>query len=219
MSETKILHIFSGVAGVFFPAGKLEDGGTCEFASCECLEKCAAFSNATNKNKIGYQPKYEALEFITKQPIFVVCNKILEEMSRLESRILYWFAAGDCMRRHTQRIASIMRHLSLEGVIQCGFTRNRTLWGIASEISGLHLALTIEDEEAAKKLSNEGIVVIPDYESEKILFYFNTRHYGSCGVKGYNDLSELSIGDSCKDCYKNRLGCFARTEKDSKKDV
>jgi len=32
------------VAGIFFPIGRLENGGTCQYASERCLEECYALN-------------------------------------------------------------------------------------------------------------------------------------------------------------------------------
>ncbi|GAH69198.1 unnamed protein product, partial [marine sediment metagenome] len=38
----KILRPTYGAAGIFFPIGRPEKGGTCQYASGKCLQKCCA---------------------------------------------------------------------------------------------------------------------------------------------------------------------------------
>ena len=37
---SRMLIRYGGVAALSLPPGKLEDGGSCEFASAECLREC-----------------------------------------------------------------------------------------------------------------------------------------------------------------------------------
>jgi len=208
IKNMKLLVPLHGVAAIFFPVGEIDKGGTCEFATKECLEMCAAFKNATDENIIGYEHKLKVFEFITKVSLFLVCNQIVEDLSQMNPKLLYWFASGDCMEKYVNRISAIMEHLSLEGIIQCGFTRNKKLWKRTQEIQNVNIALTMEKlEDISKTGIISGLISIPDYKTGKINLYTNSILRGSCG--GYNTkLDEVVHKDNCKECYKMKKGCF-----------
>lgn len=204
-----ILFSFSGVACVSFPVGK-PPYGTCEFASKRCLAECAAFKNATPETIVGYEPKQSAFEFIYKKPLFIVCAKIIEELKEMDTEILYWFGSGDCMRAVGPRISDIMKYLSHEHIIQCGFTRNKELWKRASNIENVHLCLTIENREEAEKIRGEGLVGVPDFDSEcGVELLYKTWHGGACGTSYYTTHDGIQYEANCKLCYKGQRGCFS----------
>jgi len=204
----KILVPLHGVAAIFFPVGEIDKGGTCEFATKKCLKMCVALKNATDENIVGYETKLKVFEFITKMPLFLICNQIIEDLSQISSKLLYWFASGDCMGKHVKNISAIMEHLSLEGVIQCGFTRNKKLWKRTQKIQNVNIALTIEKlEDVSKTGFTSGLISIPDYKTGKINLYMNNIFRGSCG--GYNTkLVEIVYKNDCKECYEMKKGCF-----------
>jgi len=209
----KILFPFSGVACVSFPVGE-PPLGTCEFATKQCLSECGALKNAKKSatsdepgHIIGYQPKLRAFKFITERPLFLVCHKIYSEMKRMKTRILYWFASGDCIYDHRERILSIIKHLDMEGIIQCGFTRSEWLWEKLHKYD-IRIALTVEDRHRATELSEEGLVAFPDFEKGRVDLYWRTGQCGSCGFSDYTDFDKLSYEANCQLCYNNRRGCF-----------
>jgi len=204
----KILHPFSGVAGVFFPRGKLDIEGTCEFASERCLRECGALKNIVNEPIIGHEAKMIVYNFIISNSVFVVCHQIEKEMKELKIKILYWFACGDCPKKYTLKIFSIMKHLALEGIVQHGFTRNKSLWKHALNIKQVRLVLTIERLRYSPKI-NRGIIAVPNYQTGEINLYQNKTHWGFCVGEGFRrrKLNKKS-GSNCNDCFEKKEGCF-----------
>jgi len=204
----KILYPFSGVAAIFFPRGKLDMDGTCEFASKKCLQECGALKNIVNEPIIGHEAKMLVYNFVISNSVFVVCHQIEKEMKGIEAKILYWFASGDCPKKYTLKIFSIMKHLALEGIIQLGFTRNKPLWEFAQSIKQARLVLTVERLKYSPKI-NEGILAVPDYQSGEINLYQNKTHWGSCGGEGFKRRKLNKISNSnCNDCFNKKEGCF-----------
>jgi hypothetical protein len=205
--KMKLLIPLNGVPAIFFPVGEIDKGGTCEFATKKCLEMCSAFRNATDENIIGYEPKLKIFKFIIKMPLFLVCHQIMEDLNQMNSKLLYWFASGDCMKKHIDRISTIMKHLSLEEIIQCGFTRNKTLWKRTQQIQNINIALTMEFKDVSKIGFTSGLISVPDYKTGKIKLYMNNVFQGSCG--GYRtELKEAIQENDCNKCYEMKKGCF-----------
>ncbi len=213
MTETKLLYPFSGVKAIFFPVGK-PPRGTCEFSTDKCLTNCAAFKNADLKNIIGYRAKKHTLDYFKKESVFKICDKIIEELSDMDERILYWFASGDCPKSLQGKIINIIHHLIVEGIIQLGFTRNECLWEKTQSVSisylGVHLAFTVEStKEAREKQIFRGLVAVPNYKTSKISLYKANLYSGSCG-ESRKRYDELRHEDNCMECYQKEIGCFAR---------
>lgn len=212
---TKLVYPFSGVAGIYFPVGKLDKGGTCEFASEKCLKVCATFKNATATNKIDYEDKYGAFVDITQRDVHSIIWKIAKEVKELNSDILYWFASGDCPSEFTSRIAYIIEGLSFIIPAQIGFTRNQKLW---EETNGLRLdnvriALTLEEPYRSKlqRMSSLGTIAVPNYITGNIKLYRCTQSHTSCGagivyVKKLGETIKKKAG--CSNCLKEKIGCF-----------
>lgn len=201
----QILFPFCGVACVSFPVGK-PPWGTCEFANKRCLKECGAFKNATPETTVGYKPKRKAFEFITEKPLFTICAKMLEELKGMKSKILYWFGSGDCMRVYGKRISDIMEHLSLEGIVQCGFTRNKKLWERTQKIGNVRLALTVEIKKVSE-IKSSGLIAVPNFASGEVALFWNGVSYGYCGSTRYT-LNEIKYEANCQLCYGNKRGCF-----------
>lgn len=204
----KLLYPFSGVLGVFFPVGRIRNGGTCEFANDVCLEECVAFKNATDENRIGYEVKEAAYRFIIQQPLHIVCQKIVEEIKEAGGTILYWFAAGDCVREYTKRIVEVIKYLSTVEVIQCGFTRNLKLWEQVIGLKNVHLVLTVRSKEEAEAIKHEGMVAVPDYKKTIIELYKMGYAYGSCGGGWYELSGRKRMAADCTLCCERKEGCF-----------
>lgn len=223
--ENKLLYSFSGVAGIFFPVGKLKNGGTCEFSTEICLDECAAFKNATKDNIIPYEIKLRIYNEISKNPIGEIISQILTELDDLKTNILYWFASGDCPKKLTKKLAMLIIKLSKEHVIiQQGFTRNKELWRRVRKEEDVRLCLTVENGKIKNEDKAEGaLFAIPDYSTGgvKILGYnyyiSNPRFEYQCpGLyqkpyknpihTGYES-KKLKLGNSCKICYEKKIGC------------
>ena len=210
-----IIFPFSGVGAVFFPVGKLEDGGTCEFASKQCLVNCAAKKNTKRSAKLGefghilgYEKKKDAWDFIVENLSLLIANKILIEMSDIRTEILYWFASGDCPEKHVDKIIRVMKHISLEGIYQCGFTRNRELWLEAKQINRARLALTVEKKNDIS--TEKGFFAIPNYSTGRVeLMYGRYVSGGTCGGSRYN-IKKVDYKADCQLCFDNERGCFTK---------
>ena len=203
------------VSAIFFPPGSVIDGGTCQFATKECLYNCYAEKSALVK---------EIYKFITEEEIFKVCSKIRDDFSRLGGEVLHWFSAGDCESKHQERLLKIMRYLSKEDVVQCGFTRNKSLYSKANKIRNMNMIFTVETFDEIKKQKIIGKVAVPNYETGYINIYLTKpseikegfRSLGTCGGTWYEykvkGKTELITEADCNYCFKNRLGCFYNTE-------
>lgn len=210
---TKLVYPFSGVAGIFFPVGKLDEGGTCEFASKKCLEVCGAFKNATATNKIEYEAKYNAFVDITQRKTHDIIWKIVKEVKELNSDILYWFASGDCPSEFTSRIAYIIEGLSYIIPVQIGFTRNQELWEKTNRLDNVRIALTLEKPYKSKlqRMSSLGTIAIPNYNTGNIKLYRCTQSHTSCGagIVYVKKLGEtIKKKADCSNCFKEKIGCF-----------
>jgi len=225
-----LIHHFSGVGAIFFPVGKLDEGGTCEFATDTCLCQCAAFKNATENNKIPYEKKEAAYKFITTKKYNDVVVEILKELHAINSRILYWNASGDCPDANTKRVSHLVEILSECGIVQMGFTRNFDLWNNVRELSNVHMVLTVESfndvPDDWKDIGEENIFAYPDYKTgETVLFlydweYREPRYEYRCGTlstggqptrcKGHGSyvFKEIETHSRCDICYEKKLGCF-----------
>ncbi len=196
----KILYN-SGVGrlpSIFFPSGKIKDGGSCSFATPICLKFCES-SKANQKEK-------DIFKYITTADSLEVFHKILNELG--EDKLLYWFASGDCPPKHKQRIASLIKALAERDIIQLGFTRNKKLWETLVDVSNCYIILTIEDKKEAEKISNDRIVAVPDYKEGKVNLYKNGFHYGGCGADWY-EFEDIICENDCRECYEVSRGCFS----------
>lgn len=222
----KLLHKFSGVMAIFFPVGKTTKGGTCEFATEQCLKECAAFKFATKDNKIPYKNKLDLYKAITTGDTGLVVDEIVKEMKERDVNILYWFASGDCQKKYTQRIFNIMRHISLEGIVQQGFTRNIVLWRNALEIENMNMVLTVE---SGGKISDDmkrsrGLFAEPDFKTGKVKifqYYWEvteprweyycggsfTRPTRNKATTGWS-VNDIEKGPNCQLCYDKKKGCY-----------
>lgn len=204
--EIKLLYHFSGIAGIFFPIGKLEDDGTCEFHTTKCLLVCAAINcDSAEKEIIGHELKKVTHDFIVEEDIFKVLHKITEELKDMKSNILYWFASGDCERKHIGKIIKIIKYLAEEGIVQCGFTRNKELWEKIGHYA--NIALTLESFVEVRKTQSAGLFAIPDYKTTKVKIYRGTFHSGTCGMSFFT-YKNIKRKANCVECYKQSQGCF-----------
>ncbi len=205
----KLLYPFSGIAGLFFPVGKPEDDGTCEFYSEKCLLACAAIhcidENAENKI-IGHELKKAAYDFIVKENLFKVLYKITEELKVMKCNILYWFACGDCKKEHQERLMNIIEYLHKYGIVQCGFTRNKNFWEEVQKYTQ-YIALTLESYTEVQKTQRTGLFAIPDYKTNKVKIYRGEFHSGTCGMSVYS-FKNIVRKANCLECYKLKQGCF-----------
>jgi len=217
---TKLIYPFSGVAGIYFPVGKLTEGGTCEFASEKCLEVCAAFKNATDTNKIAYDTKCKIFTDITRCEAKNVIYKIAKEIKEMQMEVLYWFPSGDCPNEFTERITNIIEGLSFIIPEQIGFTRNQELWEKTNrlQLDNVRLALTLEKPYKSKLqgMLSLGTIAVPNYNTGNIRLYRCNQSYTGCGagivyVKTLDKIDEKKA--DCSNCYKEKIGCFRELDR------
>jgi len=228
--RTSIIHPFSGVGAVFFPVGPLSKGGTCEFATDTCLRECAALKYATEENKIPYKDKKTAYRFITINNANLVTVQILKELHRMNTKILYWFASGDCPGKNTGRVANTIKNLHDCGIIQQGFTRNVELWLRVREERNVHMVLTVEnwkdilDEWKTVGLGNvfaypdyqtgEVVIIQYDWECREPKYRYRCGSISTGGAPTWRESTcayvakEIKREANCQRCYDESVGCF-----------
>lgn len=220
MKEIEIVYPFANVMGLFFQEGRLEDGGTCEFATKICLEKCCANAPGAGK-RIGFEKKQEIFNYFLNNSPEKIASRILTELKNAKCKIFTWFASGDCPFFLTSKFFAIVEKLDKEGIIQTGFTRNRRLWErCQSSLSeNNRTLLTIENIKDASMI---GLYSIPDYEIGAIdivkVNFKKVYKTGGCGG-GYYEDHVVEVGKDrshlkldCNACYENKTGCFWKTK-------
>jgi len=227
MKNVKLLHPFANVMGIFFPVGKLKNGGTCEFATERCLKECCAI-HPGKAGEIKLEIKKEIYKFFCKVDENSIVFKILGELATNECKILTWFVSGDCPSELTNKFYNIVRKLDEIGIIQTGFTRNKELWKslhINIYNTNYKVLLTIENTEEIDNLYprigsdySYWLFSMPNYEKGCIdIYYIETKHVhisSGCGGGYYEDhvvkkekvKSHLEL--DCKNCFEKKLGCF-----------
>uniref|UniRef100_A0A6M3L435 Uncharacterized protein n=1 Tax=viral metagenome TaxID=1070528 RepID=A0A6M3L435_9ZZZZ len=222
-NEIRITYPFANVMGLFFPVGKLEDGGTCEFATPKCLKKCCAHTPGAG-TIIGHEKKQEAYNFFLRNSIATIVKQIRAELKETNCNIFTWFASGDCPAYLTMKFLNVIIKLDRAGVIQTGFTRNIELWKECKKLSDNNKTLlTVENIKDIPKYSEQsGMYSVPNYEIGAIDIYFVTftKVRKTCGCGG--GYYEHHIKDServlphlkldCKACYEKKVGCFTKCE-------
>ena len=208
------------VAGIFFPIGRLETGGTCQYASDRCLEECYGLNKHYDVTvDISEDDKQQIYKFIIEKSLLTICTAIITEMEGMQAKILSWFCTGDCPDKDIDKIWEIIRLLEQEGIIQNGFTRNIDFYHAVHNLAP-HIVLTVESkdiDDTPESIDPEnGLWAIPDYGKGEVKLYQGTlaykKEYGSCGwhttkiIKA--DLKEIEIATNCYGCYKQKIGCF-----------
>jgi hypothetical protein len=145
-----------------------------------------------------------------------LADTIKSELQTTGCDILTWFATGDCPEAMTGKITVIMALIEEAGFIQCGFTRNRKLWKWSQNLPNTRLGLTVESKVKAIKLSEEGLISLPDYDSWTItLFQRGKAKYNcgggfgaTCGEAFVIPMAEEVYPEDCGQCYTAKRGCF-----------
>jgi len=235
MKKTNLLYSFSGVAAIFFPVGRLKNGGTCEFLSKRCENECAAFKNGTMNNSIPYKTKLRIYNEIFKNPMDEIIKRIISEMTEMDTKILYWFASGDCPRKLTQKLSELIIRLSKEYVMtQQGFTRNKKLWQSFKGSDNIRFCLTIENEDKISNIDEEDkegtLFAVPNYETGnvKIIGFpwviskpqfeyhcgslFNPAYRNKTHTYYERTVLEVSKCYDCQKCYNEKKGCHSKLD-------
>lgn len=193
---------------IWFPAGK---SNTCDFATKTCLDCCPQEDNI----KLRYTYKY----FLERKPE-IISKRIQKELLEQGCVVLYWFESGDCPRKMTNHIYKIQSILANEGIVQLGFTRNQDLWRLANTLKNMRMVLTVENKVLAKKLSEDGLVGVPNYKTQYVSIYRDVFEIIACSQSWTLPtcgawLSEANeIYESwCCECLRNKRGCFVNFRK------
>lgn len=202
---SKLTNPDGKTSAIYFPPGLPERKGSCAFASMRCLVNCLTY--LTHNSVTDYTFKKFQESSVQK-----IVSTIIKELEYKDPKLLEWFCWGDCPPDMTEKILVIMGMLSKEGVIQCGFTRNKKLWDVALNIKNVRFAYTTEDVEEIDDLAKDGLVAYPHYDTgETLLFYKTTkeRHHVSCGGSFVvEQATKISYEAECSECYKKKRGCF-----------
>lgn len=211
----KLLYPYANVMGLFLPVGRLEKGGTCEFATRTCQEECCACQLDMGMG-VETKLKQEIYERISNISPEAIAEDILTELKEADCEILTWFASGDCPSILTKRFFWLAEVLDERGIIQTGITRNKALWQKCKQLSSrAKVLLTVE---AVDDSLEYGIYSLPDYKGGAISIVEvglgQVRISAGCGGEYYeNHIKILGIDKShlkldCKACYQNKTGCF-----------
>ncbi len=214
----KILRPFGGTGAVCFPIGLPKDGGTCEFATEQCLKYCCAKGDFEYDEEIhiSHEEKEVIHEtFMATMPIDWILDEIVKELDGLQTTLLYWFGAGDCMTKDLKRICELIDKMP-GGIVQMGFTRNVDLWKRYKRI----FALTLDNEEDIGK--REGLFALPDYKHTTTNLRLKTHQRS--GYRGFSCsavwVTEKGVDKkikhyaNCRTCYRLNFGCFDEDRND-----
>lgn len=209
VGDKKIIFMDSDIPSVYFPIGRPEDGGTCYFATEECLLHCPS------GQVINEHEKY-ALEFFQGNNSNIITNKILQDFGELSEKIynakmIQWFAWGDCPPYMTEKIKDVILGLFKSSIPQYGFTRNKELWRVIPKEDRLNIGLTIDKLEKAKRvsISSGKLTVCPDFEEGYAQMIFNGKIQARCN--GWWCVTEEETRNSdCTTCCQIGTGCYAR---------
>jgi len=213
----RLLYNFANVMGIMFPSGKLENGGTCEFASRTCLKECCATACVSNKQIVGHTNKKKTYDAFLLNSVEIITQKISNELRENNCTVLTWFGCGDCPSFLTEKYFNIVKQIDELGFAQTGFTRNRKLWQLCKTLSATtKVILSIED---VKKETEKGMFSIADYEKGSVsIVIINKKRTAilcNCGSDYYENHWRLKnksapkLKFDCRFCYDNKKGCFS----------
>ena len=205
--DKNLLYPDGKVLAVYFPPGLPERGGSCAFASMRCLVNCLSYLTQNSITK-------DTFDVFQKQDAKTITEKLWKQIEKQPIKLMEWFCWGDCPPGMTDKVIDVIKGLSLKGVVQCGFTRNKELWQAVLKVPNVRIGITIEDIDDIKEYAKKGLVAHPQYDSgETELFYKTTdsKHYASCGGSFMRvTATEISYEADCLTCYKNKRGCFTK---------
>lgn len=220
MEETRLIYLDGLVPSIYFPAGTRRKGGTCDFATKTCLKNCPSYL-APNK------AISRVFEFFEKNNSQIIAETIIEQLDSLFGvNLLQWFCWGDCPKVRTEKISEIIRLLSDNGIVQCGFTRNERLWRNCLKIKNINIGLTIEEKRYRKirdlygedkyNLIQDGLVGVPNYSTGVVKLYWGTdRARGGCSGVWYTSPLGIESQANCMECYEKKEGCFSQWDGDN----
>jgi hypothetical protein len=205
----KILRPFSGVAGLFLPAGI-----SCQFSTEKCRANCMALKHQQDANdEINIDFLMSNYNIFINEPVLLIVDLIREDLEKNPQflNILHWFASGDCSEKISEKVIETIAFLSKTGsILQCGFTRNIEFWKQTQKINKVRIVLTVETEEEIKEYQKLGsLLSVPDYEKGTMKMFYRQRIIPSCSMP-YYVLQKNKVEDDCKQCLKKSSGCFVK---------
>ncbi len=192
------------IASLYFPVGDPADGGTCAYATEECLENCPS-CGVTNEHEV------RALKFFRENDAKTIADRITRELTDTNQTLLQWNCWGDCLPELTEKTSTIMQRLYAKGLWQYGFTRNLRLWEITPRYDRLRIGLSVDSEDEAIERSANKLVCFPLVEEGMGQFFFGSQMVARCSGYWCTWLPEGHTHNSvCKLCIKHRRGCFEK---------
>jgi hypothetical protein len=204
MGEGEMLHLDGDIPSIYLPVGRPEHGGTCAFATINCLDYCPSgqIVNVHEKN---------ALRLLKlKSPIELIASILLDyEMLTKQgsANMIQWFTWGDCLPDLTEKVANVIINLNESGVVQYGSTRNKKLWELLP--TKCHFAFTMDNVDKAKELSKLSgkRTCSPDTNTGYAQFIFAGRIIAKCSGWWHITPKETRNSD-CTKCLLQNDGCF-----------
>ena len=206
----RILHMDSDIPSVYFPIGKPNIGGTCEFATRKCMEYCPS------GQQINEHERY-ALNYFKQHDQNNIYKKLLKDFSELSlvpynAKMIQWFAWGDCPSDLTGKIAAVMLLLRDQKIPQYGFTRNKMLWEMIPASDILNIGLSIDDLKKAKQISIDSgkMTAHPDFNSGYAEMIFGGKIVTRCnGWWCIVQETKETRNSDCAQCLKEGTGCYS----------
>lgn len=199
--KTKLIYNDNCVPSIYFPAGRERDGGTCTYATDECLQGCP--SHLVYNGAI--QQVFDAFQ---KYSIEGLVTKILSELQAEGKKIIQWHAWGDCLPTMIEKEHYIMLRLKSEGITQFGFTRNRELWEAIPTSHNLRIGLSVDSGKEAVALSHRGLVCWPHFNYGQARLFFEGKFVARCSGWWCVRRGEEPVACNCEQCFLLNRGCF-----------
>jgi hypothetical protein len=204
-----IVFMDSDIPSIYFPIGDPGDGGSCAFATEQCMTYCPS-------GQLRNQYEEKALAFFKENSAKKVADQIKANLGVLadkpyNAKMLQWFPWGDCLPELTEKTAEIILSLHDAGIPQYGFTRNRKLWMLVPNEDRLHLGLTVDDYDEALLLSHvsQKMVAFPSFETGYAHMIFNGKVVSRCSGWWCHTETESRNSD-CTRCLACGEGCYFR---------
>ena len=189
--------------------GREEEGGSCAFATSQCLSECASgiVPNEVERSVLKYFQERGVREIVTE-----IYTEFLEMQkdTRME-KVIQWFVWGDCLPSLTNKVATVMSRLNELTIPQYGFTRNKSLWQQVPSSLLLRIGLTVEDEQTALGISRltDRMVASPDFENCWVNLIFSGITQAKCS--GWQCITQRETRRcDCTQCLNAGEGCFWR---------
>ena len=214
-NEIRIIMMDCDCPSIYMPIGKPAEGGTCAFATEKCMQYCPSgmVANDIERHTLQFF-KNNISDTIVKRLHKEFCDVL--KNPRVE-RMLQWWTWGDCLPELTEKVASVITRLSILGIPQYGFTRNKKLWEILPSQDMLHIGLTVDDMDEALSLSIESkkMVACPDFDSGYAQMIFDGKIRARCsGWWCITERKETRNSD-CTQCLAAGEGCYYRRKQES----